>query len=218
MDLPTLLLNVLTICIGLALLIAIGKLVIRLFKILFGISRATGNLLRPGGGPNPDAVESFQGQIVDARNWHAAGGGFYAEFWLRDHQGMERRYKLSGVHPELRKGHRVTLYEYAGTLVAIMNGSTGQNLWVVPDGLLASLYPTGRRLHLTLWSFGLGIIYVLLKPEDHASQEIFSTLILLIFIGCVLTLLFKHLFTSGSRRVERLNKFSEFCYQAIKSR
>ncbi|MEZ5508165.1 MAG: hypothetical protein R3F38_20295 [Gammaproteobacteria bacterium] len=218
MDLSTQILNVLTICIGLAFLIAIGKLMIRLFKVLFGLSRATGNLLRPGSGPNPDAVELFQGQIVDARNWHAAGGGFYAEFWLKDQQGMERRYKLSGIHPELRKGHRVTLYEYAGTLVAIKNDSTSQNLWVVPDGLLASLYPTGRRRNLTLWSLGLGVIYVLLKPDDHASQEMFFTLMLLIFIGCVLTLLFKHLFTSRARRAERLNKFSEFCYQAMKSR
>lgn len=208
----------LTICIGLAFLIAIGRLVIRLFKVLFGLSRATGNLLRPGSGPNPDAVESFQGQIVDARNWHAAGGGFYAEFWLKDQRGMERRYKLSGVHPEVRKGHRVTLYEYAGTLVAIKNNSTGQNLWVVPDGLLASLYPTGRRLKLTLWSLGLGVIYVLLKPENHVSQEIFLTFMLLIFAGSVLALLLKHLFTSGARRDERLNKFSEFCCQAMKSR
>jgi len=218
MDIPTLLLNALTICIGLAFLIAIGKLVIRLLKVLFGFSKATGNLLRPGVGPNPDAVELFQGQIVDARNWHAAGGTFYAEFWLRDHQSMERRYKLSGAHPELRKGHRVTLYEYAGTLVAIMNDSTGQNLWVVPDGLLASLYPTGRRRQLILWSLGLGVVYVLLKPENHVPQEIFLTLMLLLFAGSVLTLLLKHVFTSGSRQAERLNAFSAFCYQAVESR
>lgn len=214
MDISTLLLNALMVCIGLAVLITIGKLFFRAVSVLFGLSKATGNLFRSNGGPNPNAVESLRGQIVDARNWHAAGGGFYAEFWLKDYDGLERRYKLSGVHPELRKGHRVTLYEYAGTLVAVHNQSTGQELWLAPDWLLASLYPTGRRRQLLLWSLGLTIAYFTLKPNEPAFQEMLQCLLLAIFSVRVLTLSLGHLIGSSSRRAERVNAFSTFCVQA----
>lgn len=217
MDIQTLFLNVLVGCIALAVLIAIGKLLFRITKVLFGLSKATGNLFRSNEGPNPNAVGSFKGQIVDARNWHAAGGGFYSEFWLKDHHGLERRYKLSGTHPELRKGHRVTLYEYAGTLVTIQNQSTGQELWLAPDWLLASLYPTGRRRQLILWCLGLTTAYVFLKLHNPGFQDLYLFLALMIFAGRVLTLLLAHLFSSASRRAERLSVFSAFCVDATKS-
>src|SRR5690606_11126908 len=218
MDIQTLFLNVLVGCIGLAVLITISKLLFNVAKVLFGLSKATGNLFRSSEGPNPNAVGSFKGQIVDARNWHAAGGGFYSEFWLKDHHGLERRYKLSGTHPELRKGHRVTLYGYAGTLVTIQNQSTGQELWLAPDWLLASLYPTGRRRQLVLWSLSLTIAYFILKPHDPAFQEMLLCMFLAIFSARALILLLGHLISSSSRRSERVNAFSAFCIQVVQQR
>lgn len=218
MDIQTLFLNVLVGCIGLAVLITISKLLFRVAKVLFGLSKATGNLFRSSEGPNPNAVGWFKGQVVDARNWHAAGGGFYSEFWFKDQHGLERRYKLSGTHPELRKGHRVTLYEYAGTLVTIQNQSTGQELWLAPDWLLASLYPTGRRRQIILWCLGLTIAYFILKPNDPAVQEMLLCLFFAIFSVRVLILLLGHLISSGSRRSERVNALSAFCLQVVQQR
>lgn len=96
-------------------------------------------------GPVKDAVDIRRGEIVDAKQWHAAGGGFHAEFWVKDDQGIEHRYKVQNVHPEVRRGHKVVIYEYAGVLSLIRNQSSGRDVWFVPDGLLRRLYPSFRN-------------------------------------------------------------------------
>ncbi len=96
-------------------------------------------------GPVKEAVNIRRGTVVEAKQWHAAGGGFHAEFWVKDNQGIEHRYKVKDVHPEVRRGHKVMIYEYAGVLSLIRNQSSERDIWFIPNGLLKRLYPSFRN-------------------------------------------------------------------------
>lgn len=210
-------LNALVACIALAIIIATGQI---LFKVLRQLLRALGfisTFLSSGTGPNPNAVTLFRGHIVEARNWHGSTDGrLYSEFWLRAEDGLERRYKLKDIHPNLRKGHQVALYEYAGTLVAINNDSTGTESWIAPGWLLSSLYPTGRFRRFAISSLGIWTAYYFMKPSDPTFEQVFLFLAWVIFASLTLALIFRHLFSASSRRSGRLGEFAAFCYDAAK--
>lgn len=216
-NMQELFLNTLLACIALAVFIAAGKVMFKVLRGLFHILGSISTFLLSGSGPNPNAVTLFRGHIVEARNWHGSTDGrLYSEFWLRTEEGLERRYKLKDTHPNLRKGHRVALYEYAGTLVAIDNDSTGTEAWVAPVWLLASLYPTGRLRRFILGNLGLWAAYYFLKPSDPTFEQVFLFLAWVIFTGLTLALVFTHLFSASSRQIDRLSEFAAFCYDAAK--
>ncbi|MCV6623509.1 MAG: hypothetical protein OIF51_17355 [Cellvibrionaceae bacterium] len=96
-------------------------------------------------GPVKEALSIRRGTVVEAKQWHARGGGFHAEFWIKEKQGVEHRYKVEDVHPEVRRGHQVIIYEYAGVLSLIRNQSSGRDIWFIPNGLLKRLYPSFRN-------------------------------------------------------------------------
>gem|GEM_PF-4687629 len=212
-------LNTLVACIALAIMIAAGKILFKLLQELLGALGFISTFLSSGSGPNPSAVAMFRGRIVEAKNWHGSTDGrLYSEFWLRIEDGLERRYKLKDTHPNLRKGHQVALYEYAGTLVAINNRSTGAESWVAPGWLLSSLYPTGRFRRFVFWSLSIWVAYYFLKPSDPTFEQVFLFLAWVIFAGLTLALVLKHLFSANSRRSNQLSEFAAFCYQAANER
>lgn len=207
-------LNALIACIALAIIIATGKILFTLLRGLFGALGFVSTFMSSGTGPNPSAVALFRGRIVEARNWHGSTDGrLYSEFWLRAEDGLERRYKLKDIHPNLRKGHQVALYEYAGTLVAINNRSTGAESWVAPGWLLSSLYPTGRFRRFVFWSLSIWVAYYFLKPSDPTFEQVFLFIAWMIFAGLTLVLVLKHLLSTHSRRSNQLSEFAAFCYQ-----
>lgn len=211
------LLNILTICVFLALLIVLIGFAIRLLKGGWRILSFAKAILISDNGPNPKAVNKFSGRIVDSRNWHGnTDGRLYSEFWLRTVDGLERRYKLRDTHPNLRKGHRVKLYEYAGTLVYINNDSTGIEDWVIPEWLLTSLYPTGRFRRALFWGAGLWSAYYLLRPSNPNFEQVFLFLTWVAFIGITGAQILKHVLTASSRRIDRLSEFSIFCHEATR--
>lgn len=211
-------LNAIVISSALVIIIVAGQV---LFKVLRGLFRALGfinTFLSSDTGPNPNAVTLFCGQIVEARSWHGSTDGrLYSEFWLRNEDGLERRYKLKDIHPNLRKGHQVALYEYADTLVAINNDSTGTESWIAPGWLLSSLYPTGRFRRFVISSLGIWTAYYFMKPSDHIFEQVFLFLAWVIFAALTLALILRHLFSANSRRSDRLGEFAAFCYDAVKS-
>lgn len=211
-------LNIFTICVLLAVLAIVIKHIARTVKWgLRLILTITSSLTNTSSGPNPRAVDRYRGHIAESRNWHGSTDGrLYSEFWLHTEDGLERRYKLRDIHPNLRKSHSVTVYEYAGTLVAINNHSTGVDAWIAPNWLLSSLYPTGTLRRFILWSLTLALAYYFLEPSNPAFQESWLFLVLVTFTLATTWLLIKHLVTSGPRRNERINDLALFCYEATK--
>lgn len=211
------LLNALLACIALAVIIISGKLLFRVLKVVFNFCRAIFIFFTSSNEPNPQAVTLYRGQIVESRNWHdRRNANLHSEFWLRTDENLESRYKLTNTHPHVRRGHSVTLYEYAGHLVVIKNTTTGIDNWVAPDWLLSSLYPTGRFRRFLLCGIGTLASYYFLKSWDNVMSETLITLTLLLFFSITLVSIVKHIISAGSRNRERIAKFSAFCYDSTK--
>lgn len=203
---------------AITLAIGAGMALFKTLRVLFRTISFICTFLTSSSDPNPDAVTLYQGRVVEARNWHGSTDGvLYSEFWLRAEGGLERRYKLKGIHTNLRTGHRVILYEYAGTLVAINNRSTGTESWVAPEWLLSSLYPTGRFRRFIFGSLIIWGTYFLLTPSTSTFKELLLFLAWVSFTGLILTLMLRHVFSTNSRQSIRLSAFSAFCYQASKA-
>lgn len=154
-------------------------------------------------GPVKEAVIIRRGEIVDAKQWHAAGGGFHAEFWVKDNQGVERRYKVADVHPEVRRGHQVMIYEYAGVLSLIRNHSSGRDTWFIPNGLLKRLYPSFRNPMVPITIFLFVVCALILGVQ---GGTVYSLSIVMVAIASAVLALEKSK-SNNQKRIAALDEF-----------
>ena len=211
---PEITVMLITVCIGLAFLMAALKLAAWLLRPIFraihiALDFSTMDIEEVG--PRANALQSIHGRVVDARNWHCKRGKLHAEFWIKGEDRTEHRYKLDGQHPELRRGHLVTLIFYGGELAIIKNHSTGQELCVASNMLLSPLYPTYRKRKVFASIAGLAGFYVILIPENQALAD--GLLMLTMVVGILLPIMvfLKHVVTFPNRYEERRRAFSKFC-------
>jgi hypothetical protein len=207
-----------TFCIGLALLMAALKLAAWLLRPIFRAIQTSLDLSAVDveeTGPRTNALNTIHGCVVDARNWHCKRGKLHSEFWIKDECQREHRYKLDLDHPELRRGHQVTLIFYSGELAIIKNRSTGQEICIASSSLLSPLYPTYRKRKVFVSISVVIGLYTILRPESQAMAD--GLLMFTVVISILLAIIFflKHVFTFSNRYEERQRAFSKFCAEEI---
>lgn len=154
-------------------------------------------------GPVKDDLNITFGNILEARQWHAAGGGFHAEFWVRDTHGVEHRYKVENIHPEVRRNQNVSIYEYSGHLCLIKNQSTGKDIWYVPDRLLRRLYPSVRNPMIPITALLVVASVIFLEAQ---GDTILTILLIMLSIGSAVLVWDKEK-KNYIKRVSLLNDF-----------
>lgn len=195
--------------------VTLGLLYI-LIKYLFQAAVSTKRLLTGQKAPpeeiglSPTKLYRYSGQIIESRQWHAAGGTFHAEFWVKGMDQKESLFKLSGFHPEVRRGHRVTLYTYDKNLVLIQNHSTSVDKWTPSSQLLETLFPNGNLKSFATWNIVCFIAATLIFGFINTLTHIHIG-----YIPFVIIFLARRHATSDKRHAVRKAQFIQFCQQEI---